>query len=585
MRASARTAAAAVLIALALSPQPGPAQAPPALAAIVDGVAAERMAKDHAPGMAIAVFEHGAVAYAHGYGFADVGRRIPVTVDTRFEIGSITKQLTAACIMQQVRAGKLSLDDPIGKFVPEYAAARAVTVRQMLSHTSGLPEYAFYGAHNPSTLPAILALVMKRPMMFKAGTHFSYSNTNYVLLGRILELTSGEPYEQYVREHIFAPAHMEQSGFTSDAATIPDMAVGYQESGAVGPPMEGNGAVGAAGNVVSTVGDMVKWDQALGSGAIVTPADLALMQTPVRVNDGSTRPYGFGFGIDAVGGHPVFSHNGGTDGFAATNAMFPRDGESIVVLENLALASPARVSAAIFAAEHPDVTAKFDTSVPGEDPAITARVREIVRRAAIGQPDRSQFSERFRKMLLNRDSIAFARDEFAPLGPATRFIFRGKSVQPATPRTPAMTWYEYDIAFGSDQESIDIGIDAQNKVTAMSFGRYRDAPPVFDAKAKEDFAVTAALVDWLHRLATGSIDRTRLTASFSAFFTASMAAQTQKDIARLGAMKTIRFRGRSEGGSVPMNRYDATFQKGALNVLIALDAQGQITAFAYGTVR
>jgi hypothetical protein len=365
------------------------------------------------------------------------------------------------------------------------------------------------------------------------------------------------------------------------------MAIGYQASGAVGPPMEGGGAVSAAGTIVSTVGDMVKWDHAFASGAIVAPADVTLMQTPVRLTDGSSRPYGFGFGIDSVAAHPRISHNGGTDGFTATNAIFQRDDESIIVLENLAEGSPDRVVSAIFGAEHPDVRAKFNTAAPDENEAITARLREIVRRAALGQPDRTQFSERFRRGLLNPDGIGFAQAEFAPLGRPTRFIFRGKSVLPATPHRPAMTQYFYNVAFGSDQESIVIAIDAHDKVGAMSFGRYRDDPPVFDAKAKEDFAVSAALFDWLHRLATGNIDRTRLTASYSSFFTPSMAAKTHKDFARLGAAGTIRmsFLGRSENGTDPMNRYDAIFQKGRMSILIALDAQRKISAFAYGAVR
>lgn len=577
-------AAAAVLIAIALNPLRATAEVTPSLSSMVDAAATELLVKQHVPGMAIAVSRHGTLAYAHGYGYADVNRRVPVTADTRFEIGSITKEFTAACIMQQVRAGKLTLDDPLGKFVPEYAAASTVTIRQLLSHTSGIPEYAFYGQANPSTLPAILALVGKKPLLFDPGTRFRYSNTNYVLLGRILELTSHEPYEQYVREHIFAPAHMEQSGFTSPAGGIPEMALGYQKSGAIGPPIEGDDAVAAAGNIVSTVGDMVKWNLALASGAIVARADLDLMQTPIRLKDGSSAPNGLGFAIDSVAGHPRISHNGGTDGFTSTDAVFPRDDESIVVLENMAEGSPERVSSAIFAAAHPDVTAKFDAAAPGEDPAITVRLREILRRAAIGQPDRTQFSERYKAGLLTPDAIGFIQEALAPLGPATRFIFRGKSIQPAAGSAPAMTVYRYNVAYGSDRETVEILIDAQNKVGAMTFGPYSDrsGPPGADPNAKEDTAVTEALRDWLRRLASGEIDRAQLTNSYSRFFTASMAAETHNDFARLGPLQTIAFRGRSEGGTIPMNSYDATFRNGRMRILIALDAEQKIDAFAYG---
>ncbi len=140
-----------------------------------------------------------------------MARKIPVTVGTRFEIGSVTKQFTAACIMQQVTPGKLSLEDPLWKFISDYPAGVAVTVRQMHSHTSGLPEYldpevGHTAALHPAAFATIVGRIAKTPLNFPPGSQWSYSNTNYLLLGRILELTSHESFEQYVREHIFAPA-------------------------------------------------------------------------------------------------------------------------------------------------------------------------------------------------------------------------------------------------------------------------------------------------------------------------------------------------------------------------------------------
>jgi CubicO group peptidase (beta-lactamase class C family) len=581
-----------VLIASCLLPATAPAtpslSSASALASAADAAAAEFMAKQHVPGLAIAVIEHGAVVYEHGYGYADVERRVPVTVDTRFEIGSVTKQFTAACIVQQVRAGKLSLDDTLGKFVTEYPAGANVTVRQMLSHTSGIPEYAFYGQTNPTTLPAILDRIAKKPLAFPPGSQWSYSNTNYVLLGRILELTAHEPYEQYVREHIFAPARMSQSGFLAEERTLPNMATGYEKPGAIAATAVSRDAAGADGSIVSTVGDLAKWNRALTSGAIVSPADVELMQTQITLNDGSAVKYGFGFAVDTFGGHPRISHEGGTDGFSATSALYPRDDEGIVVLENLALGSPYRVASAIFIATHPDVTAKFNTAAPGEDKAVTARLREVLRRAALDKPDRTQFSERFMRAMVAPDggSSAFIKSELIPLGPATRFVFRGKRRRAADPSTsvPAMTGYSYNVAFGSDLVSMVLGIDTAGKITAFGFARYTDSevPAKAVPAAKEDPAVTARLRDWLSRIATGEIDRSQLSASFSSFYTPASAAQDRVAFGALGPPKTIAFRRQTIRNGVTVHFYEVTFAAARMGVDIELDQEGKIDSFGYG---
>lgn len=557
----------------------------PSLAATVDRAAAELMTKQHVPGVAIAVVEHGAIAYEQGYGYADVGRKTPVTVDTRFEIGSITKQFTAACIMQQVRAGKLSLDDTLGKFIPEYPAGAAVTVRQLLSQTSGIPEYTYYEDKTPpSTFAGVVERTVKKPLRFAPGSRWSYSNTNYIFLGRILELTAHEPYEQYVREHIFGPAHMTQSGFMSEEGTLPDMAAGYQPTATRGVaparPIAGDWA-GAAGAIVSTVGDLAKWDTALTSGEIVPATDVKVMLTSATLSDGSATRYGFGWAVDSFGGHPRVSHNGGTAGFAAINAMFPRDDESIIVLENLALSAPNRAASAIFSALHPDVTAKFNTAVAGEDKTVTARLRELLRRAALGDFDRTQFSKRFLKAFGNRQGKGFVKEELGPLGPVTNTVFRGKRL------LPTMTAYDYNVAFGSDREFVNIGIDAQNKITAFGFMTYSDADVSAkpSAPAKEDAAVTARVRDWLRRLATGEIDRSQLSSSFSSFFGPSMAAQTKKDFAKLGAPMAVVFRGQTERSGSTMYSYEAKFARAKVTIVLGIDAQDKITAFAYGVNR
>lgn len=565
----------------------------PALPASVDRAAGELMAKQHVPGVAVAVVKHGAIVYEHGYGYADLSGKVPVTVDTRFEIGSITKQFTAAAIMQLVRAGKLSLDDRLGTFITEYPAGAEVTVRQMLSHTSGLPEYLDYElGHEAGTRPASLATILggiaKTPLAFAPGSRWSYSNTNYLLLGRIIELTANEPYTQYVREHIFEPAHMAQSGFVSEERALPDMAIGYEKTGptSIGPakPIAEEWA-GGAGAIVSTVGDLAKWNAALASGAIVAPADLSLLQTAATLNDGSKTRYGLGFAVDTFGGHPRIWHNGQSNGFAATSAQFPSDDESIIVLDNLAPSAPGRIMDAIFAAAHPDVTAKFNTAAPGEDKAVSARVRSWLRRIAAGSIDRSQVSARF-AAYLTPPALAFAKQELGPLGPATRIVFRGKTTRDGT------TTYSYNVTFGTDQEAVTVSIDAQDKISGFIFRQPVDtvAAVNLNPAPKDDPGVTARLRDWLHRLATGDIDRSQLADPASSFFTPQRVAQAKKAFGPLGSPQTIDFTGKKtlkiveKGQPAVLKRvstYAVTFARARAKIFLGSTNAGKIDVLMY----
>ncbi len=497
------------------------ADAAPPLSAAVDRAAAELMAKQHVPGVAIAVVKHGEIVYEHAYGFADVARRVPATIDTRFEIGSITKQFTAACIIQLVRAGKLSLDDPLGKFIPEYPAGAAVTIRQMLAQTSGLPEYLdFEIGHTVATRPAALATILRRiakqPLDFAPGSSWAYRNTNYLLLGRIVELTARQPYEQYVREHLFAPANMTQSAFVADERTLPDMAVGYERVGAAGvapaqPMADAWG--GGAGAIVSTAGDLAKWNTALASGTILAPDDVKLAQTAGTLTDGTRTKYGMGWAVDTLGGHPRAWHNGGSNGFSTTNALFPADDESIIVLGNLANSAPSRAVSAIFRLVHPDVDVKFNTAAAGENSAVTARLKSWLAQIETGKLDRTGLSKAF-STFMSSPNVGFAQSEFVPLGPPTALVFQGAR------KGASSTRYSYNVSFEGGQEFISLGIDTHDKIAGFFFKPYDDSPDFTSEKTNPKVAAVAARVmDWLHQLASGRIDRPRLTGSFSASFT------------------------------------------------------------------
>jgi len=440
-----------------------------ALAGAVDSAAANLLLKQKIPGVAIAVMRAGTIVYAHAYGYADTAKHIPMTTESRFEIGSITKQFTAASIVQLARGGKLSLDDALGKYVPEYPRGKAVTIRQLLSHTSGIPEYldgpsAVVAAGKPGSLVAILARIAKKPLDFTPGTKWEYSNTNYILLGSILERTSRQRYDAYIRQHIFAPAGMTESGFISGERAIPTMAIGYEtlpHGIAVGHPLQSEWA-GAAGAIVSTVGDLAKWDNALLAGTIVAPADVRLLQTALRLPDGKSTSYGFGWVIDTIGGHPRVWHNGGTFGFSTCNMIYPSDGEVIIVLGNLAETSPETASTEIFTALHSDVAKRLDTAAVGEDPAITARVREWIKRFATADIDRSQLSTTMSNAL-TPSLVSTSSTGISALGEPTKFVFRGKA------GAAGMNVYTYLVTFEKAQLNVNMALDAEGKIAGFNF--------------------------------------------------------------------------------------------------------------------
>jgi CubicO group peptidase (beta-lactamase class C family) len=466
-----RIVGAGIVLALAVSfgparadaPAPSPMPAADPIAAAADAVAAKLIAGKHVPGVAIGVSKGGAVVFERGYGYADVATKIPVTADTRFEIGSITKQFTAACVMQLVEAGKLSLDDHLGTFVSDYFVGRGVTVRQLLAQQSGIPDYlegpdaVTAAGTQPATYATLLARVSAAPLEFAPGTRYKYSNTNYILLGRIVEVASGEPYERYVREHIFAPAGMTQSAFIGDESTLPAMAKAYAPtpSGVAPAPLLRDDWAWSAGAIVSTVGDILKWDDALLSGKIVKPDDITLMRTDAKTVDGTATGYAFGWLVDAVGGHPRIWHNGATFGFHAVNETFPTEGEAVVVLVNSMVFVEGSI-APIFAATHPDAVPPT-AAAPGEIPAVTARVRDWLRRFETGDIDRSQLNDTMNKTL-GQDLIDTLKAQLGPLGNPETLVYRGKV------DADGSTMYVYVATFSSGTFRIVMALDATGKI-------------------------------------------------------------------------------------------------------------------------
>lgn len=277
------------------------------------------------------------ILFDKGYGDADIEWDIPNSPSTKFRLGSITKQFTAASILLLEERGKLSVDDPVKKYVPDAPAAwDKITIFNLLTHTSGIPNFTSFPDYAslepfPATPGQLVGRFRDKPLDFQPGEKWSYSNSGYVLLGYLIEKISGESYEKFVQENIFTPLGMKGSGYDSNSAIIPHRAAGY----APGP----NGPVNAgfvnmtvplsAGALYSTTHDLLLWEQGLFGGKLLTGASLQKMTTPFK-ND-----YAFGLLVHTVNGHKEIDHGGGIQGFNTHLAYYPDDKLTVVVLGNL----------------------------------------------------------------------------------------------------------------------------------------------------------------------------------------------------------------------------------------------------------
>lgn len=318
-----------------------PAEPPPPPAAGPEAKRLTEIVRAYAAGDrfmgSVLVAKGDTVLLSDSAGWADEMQKTANTADTRFRIGSLTKQFTAAAILLLQEQGKLSVDDSLARFVPDAPEAwRGITLRHLLTHTSGipnftsLPDYATWKAE-PQTLAQLLERVRDRPLDFAPGEKFNYSNTGYVLLGWVVGLASGGDYATFLRDNVFLPLGMKDSGYEPDDPPIPPHARGFLPS-ASGPKPAGyiNMQVpGGAGALYSTAPDLLRWTQGLFGGKVLSPASLELMTTPVK--DG----YAFGVGVSTVDGRKVISHAGAIDGFVSMLSYYPEEKLTVAVLANV----------------------------------------------------------------------------------------------------------------------------------------------------------------------------------------------------------------------------------------------------------
>lgn len=301
-----------------------------------------RLESNNIPGATVAVVRRGDVLYVGTFGLADVESHTPVTDSTVFEIGSVTKQFAAAVTLQLVEEGALELDTPIHAFLDWLPGEwRGVTVRQLLNHTSGIPDYeaiAGYGIYDRrATAQEIVAIAQSRVVDFPPGSGFEYSNTGYYLLGLILESVEGRPLGRILERRIFTPLGMASTRMADPEAIIPNRARGYYQDRnrtLINIPASHPSATLAAGGLVSTVGDLARWDAALYGTAVVGEEMKRLMWAPTVLSGGRRVDYGFGWRLEPYDGRTQRYHYGMTHGFIANLTRLPDDDLTVIALAN-----------------------------------------------------------------------------------------------------------------------------------------------------------------------------------------------------------------------------------------------------------
>lgn len=338
----------------------------------VDRVVQSEMAKQHIAGLSLAVIKSGKILTARGYGWANLEHRLKANPETVYEIGSITKQFTATAIMMLVEEGKIQLEDPISQYIDATPTAwKDVTIRHLLTHTSGIKSYTELPLFIrmtvfPTTPKEVVKLLAPIALEFKPGEKWKYSNSGFYLLGMIVEKASGKPYARFLQDRIFGPLGMSSTRVNDLKDIIPNRAAGYDWNG-----KEWKNAMAidmtwpySAGAIVSTVQDMAKWDAALYTEKLVKASSLRTMWTPARLNDGSKTNYGFGWQLDTVRGHRSMRHTGGIPGFITQENRYPDDRLTVVVFTNIGQSDPEVIAQEVAATFIPDLAPPKMTKPP-----------------------------------------------------------------------------------------------------------------------------------------------------------------------------------------------------------------------------
>jgi D-alanyl-D-alanine carboxypeptidase len=423
---------------------------------------------EHTVGLALAVIKEGHIVYTRGYGLANIEHQVPVKPETVFPSASVGKQFTATAVMMLVEEGKISLEDKITKFFTNAPESwKGISVRHLLTHTSGMGEFPGDQDYTRiSTEEELIKKVMAIPLEFSPGEKYAYSNLGYVTLGLLIGKVTGAFYGDFLRERIFKPLDMSTARIDSAVYIVTNRAAPYWRPGDsqpwhnVKPSWPSLITTTADGSLLLTVYDMAKWDAALYKEKLLRKSSLDEMWTPVKTKDGQTHPYGFGWSLGNVNGHPIVEHGGAIMGIRACIVRYLDQKLTVVVFAN-SRTDVGKIAHRVASFYRPELTPPSRVAIEDKEPSMTALVRTLIQGLIGGKAD---------------------SDFFTPGGRADFFPIQAKQISKRMDALGKLCSVEFvsRMEYGTEREIIyrlvfkrlvlicDLGVTKENKISWIS---------------------------------------------------------------------------------------------------------------------
>jgi CubicO group peptidase (beta-lactamase class C family) len=431
-------------------------------AAIDEYVRAE-MARQRIPGIALAIVKNGQIVIAKGYGLSNVEHQVAVKPETIFQSGSVGKQFTATAVMMLVEQGKIGLDEKISKYLGEVPESwKDMTVRHLLTHTSGLTDYPDdFDFRRDYTEDELLKRAQAITPAFKPGEKWQYSNIAYLTLGILIHKVTGQFYGDFLQDRVFKPLGMTSTRIISEADIILNRAAGYRieqdqlkNQNWVSPTLNTT----ADGALYFNVLDMAKWDAALYGETLLKQTSLQQMWTPVRLNNNKTYDYGFGWGLSQINNHRLIEHGGAWQGFTTYIGRYVDDKVTIIALDNLAGANPGKIARHVAAIYNPELGRR---AIPDKEPQVAALVKDLIQQFREGTADENLFTREARADVFPTRAQRIAR-LLKVLGAANKIELAERSKDGE--RT-----YGYQVTFENGSRLFRVTLTADDKISDLAF--------------------------------------------------------------------------------------------------------------------
>ncbi len=444
---------ASAMSAMADQDRSTPSGLSPEVARQIDQTVTESLAKTGAPSVSVAIVMDGKLAYAKAYGLAQISPARPASAEYRYAIASNSKAFTAAAVLMLVDQGKMSLDDHVSRWFPDLTSADQVTVRQLLSHTSGYSDYwpqdyVMTPMLSPTTPEAIIDAWARKPLDYGPGEAWQYSNTGYVIAARIVEKVSGQGLYDFLQAHVFKPLHMSSVVDNDQHRIMAPDTVPYTRL-ALGPsrpaPREGAGWMYGAGELAMTASDLARWDISIIDRSLMSKTAYEAMTRPVALKSGADSGYGLGLFVDQSGGRLTYHHGGEVSGFLSENRIYPDDHAAIVVQSSSDAASAQKDVAARIA---------FVLLPPRGEDATTRRLLDGLTK---GAPERSLMTANLGDYF-SAQAVSDAQKALVALGPLRALVPRGKALR------GGMTYRGYHAVFAKGAAEISTYFTSDGKL-------------------------------------------------------------------------------------------------------------------------